>query len=145
MLSDAYDIASYIVANYQKARKIVEIGVGNLPLIAVEIKKRLPTTLLLVVDVNPITLEDIARKYPGLVTVIDDVFNPDVSIYYNADLIYSVRPPAEMLLPLLKIAKQVKTDLIIRPTADEPPYDFKEFKLVNYGMAVLYHYLAERA
>ncbi|MBS7643052.1 hypothetical protein KEJ26_00450 [Candidatus Bathyarchaeota archaeon] len=144
MLSDAYDIASYIVANYQKARKIVEIGIGKLPVIAIEIKKRLPTTLLLVVDINPITLEDIARKYPELVTVIDDVFNPDLSVYHDANLIYSIRPPAEMLPPLLKIAKQVKTDLIIRPTADESPYDFKEFKLVNYGMATLYHYFAKR-
>jgi len=144
MLSDTYDIASYIVANYQKASKIIEIGIGNLPLIAVEIKKRLPTTLLLVVDINQAVLEDIARKYPRLVTVVDDVFSPNIGVYQNVNLIYSIRPPAEMLPAMLKIAKEVKADLIIRPITDEQPYGFKEFKLVNYGMAVLYHYVAER-
>ena len=144
MLSDTYDIASYIVANYQKATKIIEIGIGNLPLIAVEIKKRLPTTLLLVVDINQAVLEDIARKYPRLVTVVDDVFSPNIGVYQNVNLIYSIRPPAEMLPAMLKIAKEVKADLIIRPITDEQPYGFKEFKLVNYGMAVLYHYVAER-
>jgi len=144
MLSDTYDIASYIVTNYQKATKIIEIGIGNLPLIAVEIKKKLPTTLFLVVDINQVMLEDIARRYPELVTVVDDVFSPNISIYQNASLIYSIRPPAEMLPAMLKIAKQVKADLIIRPVMDEHPHGFKEFKLINYGMAVLYHYVAEK-
>jgi len=144
MLSDTYDIASYIVANYQKATKIIEIGIGNLPLIAVEIKNRLPTTLLLVVDINQAVLEDIARKYPELVPVVDDVFSPNVGVYQHANLIYSIRPPTEMLPAMIKIAKQVKADLIIRPITDEQPHGFKEFKLVNYGRAVLYHCLAEK-
>jgi hypothetical protein len=144
MLADTYDIVAYIVANYQKATKIIEIGIGNLPLIAVEIKKKLPTALILVIDINQAVLEDIARKYPRLVTVIGNVFSPNIGVYQNANLIYSIRPPAEMLPAMLKIAKQVKANLIIRPITDEPPHDFKEFKLVNYGMAVLYHYAAEK-
>ncbi|MCZ7401871.1 MAG: UPF0146 family protein [Candidatus Methanoperedens sp.] len=131
MIPDYEDIAEYIISHYKN--KVVEVGVGNLPQVALQLKDKLD---VIVTDVNE-------QKYAGVRFCIDDIFNPDMGIYRNASLIYSIRPPIDMQDAIAKIAKEVGSDLIIRPfgneKADLRKY-FKEYSLVNYKKTRFYLY-----
>jgi len=131
MIPDYEDIAEYIISHYKN--KVVEVGVGNLPQVALLLKDKLD---VIVTDVNE-------QKYAGVRFCIDDIFNPDMGIYRNASLIYSIRPPIDMQDAIAKIAKEVGSDLIIRPfgneKADLRKY-FKEYSLVNYMKTRFYLY-----
>lgn len=132
MISDCQDIAEYILAHYRN--KVVEIGVGNLPEIALLLKDELD---VVVTDINE-------QEYAGVRFCRDDVFNPDMGIYRNASLIYSIRPPIDLQDAIASIAKEVGADLIIRPfgneKADLKKY-FREYSIINYkkGRFYLYH------
>jgi uncharacterized UPF0146 family protein len=52
--------------------------------------------------------------HPGTLNFVqDDIFEPDLSLYKGADVIYSIRPAVEMVPPMLDIAREVNCDLII--------------------------------
>jgi len=123
MIPDYEDIAEYIINHYRN--KVVEVGVGSLPHVALLLKEKLD---MIITDVNE-------PKYSGVRFCRDDVFNPDMGIYRNASLIYSIRPPIDLQDAIAKIAKEVGSDLIIRPfgneKADLRKY-FKDYSLVNY-------------
>jgi uncharacterized UPF0146 family protein len=131
MIPDFEDIAEYIINHYKN--KVVEVGVGSLPHVALLLKEKLD---VVVTDVNE-------QKYAGVRFCIDDIFNPDMGIYRNASLIYSIRPPIDIQDAIAKIAKEVGSDLIIRPfgneKADLKKY-FKEYSLINYKKARFYLY-----
>ena len=131
MIPDFEDIAEYIIDHYKN--KVVEVGVGGLPHVALLLKDKLD---VLVTDVYE-------QKYAGVRFCIDDIFNPDMGIYRNASLIYSIRPPIDIQDAIAKTAKEVGSDLIIRPfgneKADLNKY-FKEYSLVNYKKARFYLY-----
>jgi uncharacterized UPF0146 family protein len=131
MISDFKDIAEYIIDNYWN--KVVEVGVGNLPEVAILLKDKLD---VVVTDINE-------QKYAGVRFCIDDIFNPNMEIYRNASLIYSIRPPIDMQDAIAKISKKVCSDLIIRPfgneKADLRKY-FKEHSLINYKKTRFYLY-----
>ena len=131
MIPDYEDIAEYIISHYKN--KVVEVGVGNLPQVALLLKDKLD---VIVTDVNE-------QKYAGVRFCRDDIFNPDMGIYRNASLIYSIRPPIDMQDAIAKTAKEVGSDLIIRPfgneKADLRKY-FKEYSLVNYKKTRFYQY-----
>lgn len=131
MIPDYEDIAEYIINHYKN--KVVEVGVGNLPHVALLLKEKVD---ILVTDINP-------QNFTAVKFCKDDIFNPDMGIYRNASLIYSIRPPIDMQDAIAKIAKEVGSDLIIRPfgneKADLRKY-FKEYSLVNYKKARFYLY-----
>jgi uncharacterized UPF0146 family protein len=131
MIPDFEDIAEYIIDHYKN--KVIEVGVGSLPQVALLLKDKLD---VLVTDVNE-------QKYAGVRFCIDDIFNPDMGIYRNASLIYSIRPPIDIQDAIAKTAKEVGSDLIIRPfgneKADLKQY-FKEYSLINYKKARFYLY-----
>ena len=131
MIPDYEDIAEYIISHYKN--KVVEVGVGNLPQVALLLKDKLD---VLITDVNE-------QKYAGVRFSRDDIFNPDMGIYRNASLIYSIRPPIDMQDAIAKTAKEVGCDLIIRPfgneKADLRKY-FKEHSLINYRKTRFYLY-----
>lgn len=135
MIPDYEDIAEYIIDHYKN--KVIEVGVGNLPQVALLLKDKLD---VVVTDVNE-------QKYAGVRFCIDDIFKPDIGIYRNASLIYSIRPPIDIQDAIAKIAKEVGSDLIIRPfgneKADLKKY-FKEYSLINYKKARFYLYRPER-
>ncbi len=132
MISDFKDIAEYIINHYRN--KVVEVGVGNLPHVALLLKEKLD---VVITDINE-------QKYAGVRFCRDDIFNPDKGIYRNASLIYSIRPPIDMQDAIADIAKEVGSDLIIRPfgneKADLRDY-FKEYSLVNYKKTRFYLYI----
>ncbi len=131
MIPDYEDIAEYIINHYKN--KVIEVGVGNLPQVALMLKEKVD---ILVTDINP-------QNFTAVKFCKDDIFNPDMGIYRNASLIYSIRPPIDMQDAIAKIAKEVGSDLIIRPfgneKADLRKY-FKEYSLVNYKKARFYLY-----
>ena len=131
MISDYEDIAEYILKNY--SNKVVEIGVGSLPQVAVLLKNKLD---VVVTDVNEL-------KHGEVKFSKDDIFAPDMAIYKNASLIYSIRPPIDLQEAMAKTAREVGADLLIRPfgneKADLSRY-FKNHTLVNYKKARFYLY-----
>lgn len=56
------------------------------------------------------------KKIPALEDLsftVDDVFSPDISLYWGADVIYAIRPAIEMIPPLVGLAGKVNCDLIV--------------------------------
>ena len=131
MISDYEDIADYILKNYRN--KVVEVGVGNMPHVALALKDRLE---IVVTDINE-------QDHAGVRFCRDDIFAPDISIYSNATLIYSIRPPIDMQEAIAKTAKKVGSDMLIRPFGNEKA-DLdricRSFTLVNYRKARFYIY-----
>ncbi len=136
-LIDAENIIEYIIRNYRHPKKIVEVGVGKLPQIALGLKKRLPETEIIITDLDPHILEQLSGHC--IKTFVDDIISPDMKIYNNSDLIYSIRPPPEFQHYLLKIAKMVKADLILRLLTNEHMcVHHPTHKIINYKKTVLH-------
>ncbi len=131
MIPDYEDIAEYILKNY--TNKVVEVGVGSLPHVALLLKDKMD---VVVTDVNE-------QKYTGVRFCRDDIFSPDMGIYRNASLIYSIRPPIDIQEAIAMAAKEAGADLLIRPFGNEKAdlrRFYKEYTLVNYKKARFYLY-----
>jgi uncharacterized UPF0146 family protein len=131
MIPDYKDIAEYILNHYKN--KVVEVGVGSLPHVALLLKDKLD---VVVTDVNE-------QKYAGARFCRDDIFKPDMEIYRNASLIYAIRPPIDLQDAIAAITKEVGADLLIRPFGNEKAdliKYFKEYSIVNYKKARFYLY-----
>jgi len=131
MILDHRDLAEYILENY--TGKMVEIGVGSRPEVALLLKDKADVT---VTDINE-------QAYAGLRFCRDDIFAPDMGIYKNASLIYSIRPPIDMQEAIAKTAREVGADLLIRPFGNERADlsgIYKNNKLLNYKHARFYLY-----
>ena len=131
MILDYGDIAEYILNNYRN--KVVEVGGGSMPQVALALKDMLD---VVVTDINE-------QKNEGIRFCRDDIFNSDMGIFKNATLIYSIRPPIDIQEAMAKIAKEVGSDLLIRPFGNEKAdLDMicKSCKLVNYKKARFYIY-----
>ncbi len=131
MIADCEDIAEYILKNY--LNKVVEVGVGCLPQVSLLLKNKLD---VVVTDV-------LEKKYYGVKFCRDDIFAPDIGIYRNASLLYSIRPPIDLQDAMAKVAKEVGADLLIRPFGNEKAdlgRYFKNYTLVNYKKARFYLY-----
>ena len=131
MISDYHDIAEYIKENYRN--RIIEVGVGSLPQVALALKDNMD---VIVTDIDE-------HKYPEIRFVRDDIFSPDIQIYMNASLIYSIRPPIDIQQAIASVAKEVNADLLIRPFGNEKA-DLRKFlkncTLINYKKARFYLY-----
>ena len=64
---------------------IVEVGVGGFPLVALTLQEHLNMDIIMT-DIKP---------YHDQI-VVDDITNPNLNIYRDASLIYSIRPPEEL-------------------------------------------------
>jgi len=139
-LLDAEDIVDFITSNYSNAKKIVEIGVGSLPSIAIPLKKRLPSTTVIVIDMDRTRIREIEQEHPELVAIKDDVFRPEYAIYRGASLIYSIRPPPELIPAISDLSKAMNTDVLIRPlSSEEAGFNFSpKWKFVRHNKATLY-------
>ncbi len=130
-------IANYIAGNYGSADKIVEVGVGKVPETMRELRRLLPRCQLVVTDI-----EEPEELPEGVKLVRDDVTEPNVQIYEDASLVYSIRPPSELQPSLFKIARKVGADLLIKPIAGEEVLEGGE--LANYERATFHLFRAER-
>ncbi len=123
-------IAEWIAENYPSAEKIIEIGVGKTSLTMEKLNELLPKATLIATDNKEVTVPD-EIKFKQ-----DDVTNPDLSIYQNTDLIFSIRTPPELYPPIFELAEKVKTDVLVKPvSSEESP---SQGKLINYSKVSFY-------
>ncbi|WP_435159598.1 UPF0146 family protein [Haladaptatus sp. DFWS20] len=91
------DTRDEIVAHLADYQSAVEIGIGNHPDVAGALADA--GTVVTATDIRP-------RKVPTNVRfVLDDVTNPDSTVYENCDVVYSLNIPPELHRPALSVAK----------------------------------------
>ncbi len=125
--------ANYNNLNNQKDKyscKIVEIAIGKFFGVSNYIIKNFKSNNInfLATDINP-AKENI---------LLDDIKNPNMDIYSDADLIYSIRPPQELQPYIGNIVNNTSADLIIKPLFNEDLNLGLDMKLVNYKKAAFY-------
>jgi uncharacterized UPF0146 family protein len=121
------DFSEYIIKNYKHASKIVEVGIGGFPLVAQKLQEHLNMDII---------MTDIKPYHDGVVQ--DDINHPDLKIYNDALLIYSIRPPEELQPCIIEVADIVGADLIIKPLSSEFINQDSGMKLINYKKAIFY-------
>ncbi len=113
-----------------KKTKIVEIGAGKFQTISKNLSENENIDIVMT-DIDPAN-ENIIK---------DDVFNPNMSIYNGADILFSIRPPAELQEAIMKIRDEVNATLIIKPLFNEDlNMKTKKMKLKNFNRASFYIY-----
>ncbi|WP_423792739.1 UPF0146 family protein [Methanocaldococcus indicus] len=120
------DIASFIYnfCKENKIKNICELGIGYYFDVALFLNKEFN---LLVVDRN----EDCIKKAlsHGLNGKIDDIFSPNLNIYEDVELFYSIRMPYDLQIYALELAKKLSVPFILKPLSNEAPH--KSFKLIK--------------
>ena len=105
-----------------KKTKIVEIGAGKFQTISKNLSENENIDIVMT-DIDPAN-ENIIK---------DDVFNPNIDIYKGTDILFSIRPPAELQEAIMKIRDDVNATLIIKPLFNEDlNMKTKKMKLKNY-------------
>ncbi|WP_295591161.1 UPF0146 family protein [uncultured Methanobrevibacter sp.] len=108
--------------------KMAEVGVGKFGKVAEALSKNDNITLIKT-DINPDN-DDIIR---------DDIKNPNLSLYEDVDIIYSIRPPSELQPHLVNLAEKIGSQLIIKPLTNEDLNTGRvKMKLKNYKKASFY-------
>lgn len=123
------DFAEYIL-NETKNRKvkIAEIGIGRFSLIS-EILEKQDNITLIKTDINP----------ADPTVIKDDITNPDLKLYMDVDIIYSIRPPSELQPYLAGLADEIGCQLIIKPLTNEDLNTGRvKMKLKNFKKASFY-------
>lgn len=123
------DFADYILKEVGDDKvKIAEIGVGKFDRIAEMLSNKENITLI---------KTDILPKDSSVVK--DDITNPDLKLYENTDIIYSIRPPSELQPHLVNLARKIGSQLIIKPLTNEDLNTPKvNMKLKNHNKASFY-------
>ena len=118
------EIAELIANLYPNAEKIVEIGVGLAPWTLLNLRKLLPKTILLAIDTDQDSIMRLREL--GLNAEVDDITNPRIELYQESSLIYSIRPPMELINPMARVAEKVGADALILPLSEDSYlYEFK--------------------
>ena len=114
--------------------KIVEIGVGRFQSISNRLQEN-ENIEVIMTDINP----------SNEIVVKDDIFNPNMRLYENTDILFSIRPPAEIQKAIMDLRDELNCTLIIKPLFNE---DLnielkKKMKLKNHGRSSFYIYEGE--
>ena len=114
--------------------KIVEIGVGRFQSISNRLQEN-ENIEVIMTDINP-SNENVVK---------DDIFNPNMRLYENTDIMFSIRPPAEIQKAIMDLRDKLNCTLIIKPLFNE---DLnielkKKMKLKNHGRSSFYIYEGE--
>lgn len=108
--------------------KIAEVGIGKFSKVADTLSQKENITLIKT-DINPDSDE----------VIRDDVTNPDLRLYEDVDIIYSIRPPSELQPHLVNLAQKTGSQLIIKPLTNEDLNTGRvKMKLKNYKKASFY-------
>lgn len=123
------DFKEYILSETTgREVKIAEIAVGRFPQIADELSGYDNIT---VIKTDILPADDTVIK--------DDITNPDLSLYRDVDIIYSIRPPSELQPHIADLAVKVGSQLIIKPLTNEDLNTGRvKMKLKNYNRASFY-------
>ena len=105
--------------------KIAEIAVGRFDRTA-NILSSKPNITLIKTDINP----------KDETVIKDDITNPDMDLYRDVDIIYSIRPPSELQPYIVDLALKINSQLIIKPLTNEDLNTGKvKMKLKNFKKA----------
>ncbi|MFW6194058.1 MAG: UPF0146 family protein [Halobacteriota archaeon] len=112
-------LAEFISKNYD-CHLVVEIGIGKRWEIATQLSRMGFRVIAVdIVDINPQCFD----------YVKDDITDPDMKVYKNAGLLYSIRPPPELFSSIIDVARSAGADCLIRPLGNEFP---EGGGLINY-------------
>jgi uncharacterized protein len=115
-------LTDYIAARYGH---IAEIGIGHFPDMAFSLMER--GVKVMATDIYPF-------QYDGLNVVTDDITAPELSIYENVKLLYSMRPPSELVPYMKRLAGMISADLIVKPLSSE----YMDGELMRYENVPFY-------
>ena len=123
------DFAEYILSEVGESEvKVAEIAVGKFDRIAEYLASKDNITLI---------KTDIAPKDETVIK--DDVTNPNLDLYKDMDILYSIRPPSELQPYLVNLALEIDSQLIIKPLTNEDLNTGKvKMKLKNFKKASFY-------
>jgi uncharacterized UPF0146 family protein len=110
-------IAYLISKLYPRARKIIEVGVGRSPYTLLQLRSLLPNVEIVATDID----QEVVRELNGMgvKSLVDDIFEPDEEVYEGADLIYSIRPPFELIPRLAELGSRIGADILIIPLSED--------------------------
>ncbi|MFA4861333.1 UPF0146 family protein [Methanoregula sp.] len=94
-------IGEYLAGRYTRA---VEVGIG-----------RNTTAAEILGCAGVLTRATDVKEIPDspVTVTVDDVFDPVISLYNQADVIYAIRPAIEMIPPLIALAQRTGCDLVV--------------------------------
>ena len=123
------DFKDYILSEVDmKNATVAEIAIGKFKDVADTLEKTEKITVIKT-DINPDD-ESIIK---------DDITNPDLDLYKDVSLIYSIRPPSELQPYIIDLATILNVPLIIKPLFNEDINSKKfKMKLKNYKKASFY-------
>jgi hypothetical protein len=123
------DFGDYILSEVGDCEvKIAEIGVGKFSAIAERLSEQ-PNITIIKTDILP--NDD--------TVIMDDITNPNLELYKDIDIIYSIRPPSELQPYLVKLAQEIGCQLIIKPLTNEDLNTGRvKMKLKNFKKASFY-------
>ncbi|MEM0303448.1 MAG: UPF0146 family protein [Archaeoglobaceae archaeon] len=113
-------LAEFIANKY---KKVAEIGIGNYTEVAEFLISR--GVDVIATDIRPVR----EKRFKFF---IDDIRNPNIQLYSDVELVYSIRPPPELFSFIKTLANKLDADCIIKPLYG----DYADTELVNYkGLA----------
>lgn len=123
------DFAEYILGEAESGNaKIAEIAVGRFDRIANYLASK-DNIDLIKTDIDP----------KDETVIKDDITNPNMELYKDRDIIYSIRPPSELQPYLVRLAVEIDSQLIIKPLTNEDLNTCRvKMKLKNYNRASFY-------
>jgi len=102
-----------LVKRLSAADSVVEIGVGNRPGVAAGLAER-------GVDVTATDIRE--RSVPDGVTFVrDDVTEPELSVYQEADIVFARNLPPELHRPVRDLARRVDAACWFTTLGGDPP------------------------
>ena len=109
------DLSQYIInlalekaERSDKKIKIAEIGAGRFHNISNKISEN-ENIEVIMTDINP-SNENVVK---------DDIFHPNMDLYKDADILFSIRPPAEIQEAIMDLRDKLDCILIIKPLFNE--------------------------
>ncbi|MFC6721473.1 UPF0146 family protein [Halobacteriaceae archaeon SHR40] len=102
-----------LVCRLTEFERVVEIGVGHRPVVARELAAR-------GIDVTATDIHD--RQPPdGVRFVRDDVTDPTLSVYTEADALYALNLPPELHGAVSRLADQIGCAFLFTTLGGDPP------------------------
>ncbi len=93
--------------------EVVEVGIGRRTDVANALVKR--GVSVTATDVHPREVPD------GVAFVVDDVVDPDLTVYADADAIYALNLPPELHRPALEVSRRVDADFCFTTLGGDQP------------------------
>jgi len=102
--------------------EVVEVLAGYEELVEVGVGRRVEVATTLADRGRTVTATDVVeREVPAAVNfVVDDVTDPDASVYGAADAVYALRCPPELQRALVAVAERAAADCLFTTLGGDP-------------------------